>query len=210
MFATCRLALFCLLLPGLFIAGCNSGPETKTTPMPVPGARPGVPRNVIRPALDKSPMDMIYFPKDYPILRMSGKTNEPPIARIIYSRPEKDGRVIFGNVVRYREPWRLGANEATEIEFFRDVNILGKPVKKGRYILYCVPYPDKWTLILNSDLFVWGLHIHGDRDLMSFDVPVTTSTDVYEVFTMQFDATPTGAVLTMAWDNVKASIPITL
>jgi hypothetical protein len=80
--------------------------------------------------MDKSPMDIAYYPEDFPTLKMSGKATGEPISRIIYSRPSKDGREIFGNVVKYGTYWRLGANEGTEIEFFKDVSILGRTVKK--------------------------------------------------------------------------------
>ena len=42
--------------------------------------------------LDKSPMDMCYWPKDYPLLKMAGKSKDLPIARFIYGRPQKNGR----------------------------------------------------------------------------------------------------------------------
>src|SRR5438034_11705784 len=58
--------------------------------------------------MDKSPMDIAYYPEDFPVLKMSGKATGEPVARIIYSRPFKDGREIFGNVVKYGTYWRLG------------------------------------------------------------------------------------------------------
>src|ERR1700741_4977067 len=73
--------------------------------------------------LDKSPMDMSYYPQNYPNLKMNGKVNDAPIARVVYSRPQKNGRQIFGGIVKYGEVWRLGANEDTEIEFFRNVKL---------------------------------------------------------------------------------------
>ena len=82
------------------------------------------------PALDKSPMDMSYFPVDYPILKIQDKVTGPPVVRVLYSRPQKKGRVLFGDLVQYGQVWRLGANEATEIEFFKDVKIDEKKVKK--------------------------------------------------------------------------------
>jgi hypothetical protein len=88
---------------------------------------------------DRSPMDMVYFPTDYPLLKMADKTSAPPLMRVIYSRPQKQGRPIFGGLVKYDLPWRLGANEATEIEFFSAATVQGKTVKPGRYILYCIP-----------------------------------------------------------------------
>src|SRR5476649_2988453 len=76
--------------------------------------------------LDKSPMDMSYWPPNYPLLKMNGKANELPVGRIIYGRPLKNNRSIFGGIVKYNELWRLGANEATEAEFFSNVKIGGK------------------------------------------------------------------------------------
>jgi len=199
------LVLLLMLLPAVH---CKQGPQPEKTLLPMPGAPLPASGKVIRPTLDKSPMDMIYFPADYPILKMSGKITGDPIARVIYSRPDKDGRVIFGNVVKYGERWRLGANEATEIEFFRDVTIQGKKIRKGRYVLCCIPYADKWTMILNDDLFVWGLKIHASKDLYSFDIPVLASSDIYQALTMEFEPGKDGMQLAMAWDNVRAILAI--
>ena len=71
--------------------------------------------------LDKSPMDMSYWPKDFPLLKMNGKMKDVSLtARIIYGRPQKSNRVIFDGIIKYNEVWRMGANEATEIEFFKN------------------------------------------------------------------------------------------
>src|ERR1700744_4779110 len=101
-------------------------------------------------SLDSSPLDISYYPVDYPVLKVQEKVNEPLIARVVYSRPQKRGRKLFGDLVAYGQVWRLGANEATELEFFQDVKIDKKPVKKGRYTLYALVDADKWTLILNK------------------------------------------------------------
>src|SRR5215831_6151218 len=77
------------------------------------------------PALDKSPMDMSYYPDNYPVLKIQDKVTEPLLARVIYSRPQKNGRIIFGDLVEYGKVWRMGANEATEIEFYKNVQING-------------------------------------------------------------------------------------
>src|SRR3977135_3768864 len=91
------------------------------------------------PALDKSPMDMSYYPVDYPVLKIQHKADAPLIARVIYGRPQKNERGIFGDLVPYDMIWRAGANEATEIEFYRDVKIDNKKLPKGRYTLYAIP-----------------------------------------------------------------------
>lgn len=162
-----------------------------------------------QPGLDKSPMDMSYFPVDYPKLKMTGTIHEPPIARVIYSRPQKNNRIIFGNLVRYGSIWRLGANEASEIEFFRDVNITDKKVAKGRYVIYCIPQENNWTLVLNSDLFTWGLKIDSTKDEYKFNIPIAKTRFPYELFTMEFEKAGKGMQLNMEWDSVKAILPIT-
>src|SRR5437868_8613217 len=46
--------------------------------------------------IDISPMDMSYFPVDYSKRKMAHEISTPPVMRVIYSRPHKQGRVIFG------------------------------------------------------------------------------------------------------------------
>jgi hypothetical protein len=161
--------------------------------------------------MDKSPMDMIYFPDEYPVLKIKDKAKEPPIARVIYSRPQKADRVVFGDLIEYGKVWRLGANEATEIEFYRDVKIGGKRVPKGKYTLYAIVNPTQWTLILNKDTDTWGSFKYDEKkDVMRVNVPVQKEQQPTEAFTMYFEKTATGAALQMAWDDVKATLPIAL
>lgn len=163
------------------------------------------------PELDKSPMDMSYYPSDYPVLKVQGKTTEPLIARVIYGRPQKNGRVIFGNLLEYGKIWRLGANEATEIEFFSNVKIGNTPVKKGRYTLYAIPDSSKWTFVINRDVYVWGSFIYNEKkDVLRISVPVQTQTEATEVFSIFFEKAAKGFSLTALWDNVKVVLPISL
>jgi hypothetical protein len=156
--------------------------------------------------VDISPMDMSYLPIDYP--KMSERVH-PPIARVIYSRPHKQGRAIFGNLLKYGEPWRLGANEATEIELFQPVTVQSKTIPKGRYVLYCIPEADHWTIIFNSNLNSWGLTPDLSKDLYRFDIPVLQKDQSVEFFSMVFQKdTGTTADLVMAWDNVEARLPL--
>jgi hypothetical protein len=161
--------------------------------------------------LDKSPMDMSYWPANYPILKMSGKAKDLPIARIIYGRPMKNGRVIFGGIIKYGEMWRLGANEATEIETFQTIKIAGKTLAKGRYTVYCLPTENKWTIIINKDNFCWGNFTYDlKKDLIRSEIDVEKNTESVEAFTMYFDDTKNGANLIFLWDDIKTSLPIIL
>ena len=161
------------------------------------------------PALDKSPMDMAYFPVDFPTLKTQNKATPAPLMRVIYSRPQRDNRVIFGELVEYGKVWRLGANEATEIEFFKDATIGGKKVLKGRYTLYAIPDSSKWTIIINRDTDSWGAFIYDPKkDVLRTDVPVQKLASPVEPFSMTFSKTERGASLMIAWDSQSVNLPI--
>lgn len=162
------------------------------------------------PPLDKSPMDMSYYPANYPLLKIQDKVTEPLAIRVIYSRPQLNGRRVFGELQEYGQVWRLGANEATEIEFFKDVKINNKKIKKGRYTLDCIPYADRWTIILNKETDTWGSFKYDSlKDVVRMNVPVT-KTDSTEALTIFFEKNSTGANMLMYWDDVKAVLPIEL
>ena len=193
------LLLICLL-------SCNDEPQKISSPRPKlskdslvrPEANPYV-------IVDVSPMDMAYLPVDYPKLKIKPVT---PIARIIYSRPLKQGRKVFGGLQKFGEPWRMGANEATEIEFFKPVTVNNTTIAKGRYVLYCIPYEDRWTIAFNSNLDSWGLELDSTKDLHRFDIPAVRKNMSIEYFSMVFQPAVGGADLVMAWDDVEARLPL--
>ena len=163
------------------------------------------------PEVDKSPMDVSYYPNNFPILKIQNKATEPLVARVFYSRPQKQGRKIFGELVEYGKVWRLGANEATEIEFYKDVKIGGKKVAKGRYTLYAIVSENVWTMILNKDTDTWGAFKYDStKDVVRTDVAVQKTDDVVESMSMFFEKSTTGISLIIAWEQVKVTLPITL
>ena len=163
------------------------------------------------PEIDKSPMDVSYYPGNYPILKIQNKAAEPPAARIIYSRPQRQGRKVFGELVEYGKVWRLGANEATEIEFYKEVKIGGTKVAKGRYTLYAIVTENNWTMIVNKDTDIWGAFKYDPKkDVLRTDITPQKTDDVAESMSMWFDKTNNGCILNIAWEQVKASLPITL
>ncbi len=162
------------------------------------------------PAVDKSPMDMSYFPTGYPVLKIQDKATDPLVARVIYSRPQKAGRTIFGGLVKYGEVWRLGANEATEIDFYKAVHIGGRKVKPGRYTLYAVANETSWTIILNKETDTWGAFKYDSKkDLLRTTAAVQKSDTVAEYLAIYFEKSATGCNLVIAWDNTRVSLPVT-
>lgn len=163
------------------------------------------------PEVDKSPMDVSYYPTNYPILKIQNKASEPLVSRILYSRPQRQGRKVFGELVEYGKVWRLGANEATELEFFKDVKIGGKKVTKGRYTLYAIVNQDVWTVILNKDTDTWGAFKYDSKkDVLRTDVPVQKTDEIAESMSMWFEKTASGIALIIAWEQLKISLPITI
>jgi Protein of unknown function (DUF2911) len=163
------------------------------------------------PAVDKSPMDMVYYPTGYPLLKIGDKASasEPLLARVIYSRPVRNGRTIFGEMLEYGKVWRLGANEATELELYQNVKIGNAKIKKGRYTLYCIPNADKWTLIVNKETDTWGAFKYDEKkDVTRIDLPTEKLAVPVEAFSMVFEKNAKNINLIIAWDVVKISLPI--
>lgn len=159
-------------------------------------------------SVDISPMDMSYFPVDYPKLKMASANIPPPVIRLIYSRPHLQRRTLFNEILKYDEPWRLGANEASEIQFYKSVTIQGKKIRAGRYVIYGIPHHDKWTVILNSNIDTWGLKQDSTKDVGRFEIPISTNGASLEYFTMVFEKMDKGANLIIAWADIVAKLPI--
>lgn len=134
--------------------------------------------------------------------------NGPPIARVIYSRPQKKGRDIFGGLVPYNEVWRTGANEATELTIYTPL-MLGKAIlKPGTYTLYTIPNPEKWTIIINSDTNVWGAFSYKkERDVVRIKVPCMQAAAPIETLSMIFRPENNGTTLLIGWDDEYVEIP---
>lgn len=153
---------------------------------------------------------MCYYPVNYPVLKIQDKLTDPLLARVVYSRPKKEGRVIFGGLVEYGKVWRLGANEATEIEFFKQVRIGKKKISKGRYTLYALVNENSWTFILNKETDTWGAFKYNpDKDIVRVEAPVEKLTEQAEYLAMTFEKSGNNINLIVAWENIKVALPIT-
>lgn len=164
------------------------------------------------PDIDKSPMDMAYYPSRV-AFRAFGKTDEEknakPIIRVVYSRPMKNGRNIFGETIKYGEVWRVGANESTEVQFYQDVMIGGKKVSAGRYTVYATPQQDKWEVVFNSDLDGWGHYAYkADKNVASITVPTKKMDTPVEAMAIMFEKSDKGANMLIGWDTTMVSVPI--
>ncbi len=129
--------------------------------------------------------------------------------KVTYSQPQKKGRGIFGELVPYGKVWRTGANEATEITTATDIEFGGIVLKAGTYSLFTIPEKDQWTIIINTDVGLWGAYnYNAKKDLYRFQVPTTSTEKIYDAFTIIFDSRNEVADLLMIWDKTEVAIPI--
>ena len=149
--------------------------------------------------LDSSPLDFALF---HPEVEKA-----TPVARIIYSRPHKKERVIFGGLVPYGEIWRTGANQTTELTLFQDVFFEGNKLKSGSYSIYTIPNEQEWTIIINSKLHTWGVYDYdATKDVLRFKVSPTTISESRESFGIAFDGKNGKGKLLLAWENIEVYI----
>lgn len=82
---------------------------------------------------------------------------------ITYDRPVARGRELFGGIVAFGEIWNPGANDATAIEFSRNVTINGNALPAGKYSLWAIPDPNRWTIIFNRQADVYHTPYPGEE-----------------------------------------------
>src|SRR6478735_6663106 len=155
--------------------------------------------------LDKSPLDVAYYPLR--AANVKDRDNSMPVMKVMYSRPSKNGREIFGALIPYGKVDRLGANESTEIKFFKPVTIGKKAIKPGSYSLFAIPGKDSWTIILNEQTDRWGAYTYDqNKDVVRVNVPVKPLPSVVEAFSMTFVPQSNGANLVIGWDQTSVEL----
>ena len=159
--------------------------------------------------LDSSPVDISYFPAKA-VKFKKGETTSPSI-KVIYSRPSLKGRAIFGELIPFGKVWRVGANENTEIKFYKPVTIGGVALPAGSYSLFAIPEKDKWTIIINKDTDMWGAYAYDEtKDLVKITVPVKAVENTIEALSIAFTTQASGANLVIGWDKTTVEVPITI
>jgi hypothetical protein len=130
---------------------------------------------------------------------------------LTYSRPTAKGRKIFGDLVPFNKLWRTGANAATKIVFTDAVELGGKKVDTGTYVLYTIPGVDSWEIILNKGLTNWGIDGYKEtEDVIHIKAEPAKSNTKLETFTMQFaNIKPESCDLQLLWEKTLVSIPVT-
>ncbi len=129
---------------------------------------------------------------------------------IVYSRPSKKGRTIFGELVPYDKLWRTGANAATKITFADDVKISGKDLSAGSYALFTIPGKEEWTIIFNNVTEQGGTRKYDEsEDALRVKIKSVKISESVETFLINIDnVKPSTANIDLLWDNILVSIPL--
>jgi len=137
--------------------------------------------------------------------------NEPQI-RVVYGRPTRRDREIFGTLVEYGKMWRLGANETTVVTFFNDVTINGEKVEAGNYGLFAKVEKEEWEFVLHKAVQSWGTPGFDEADtILTFKAKTEKTPSELEAFSIALvDAGDQTVHLVAGWDDVMARMPIVL
>ncbi len=108
---------------------------------------------------------------------------------IDYSSPSVKGRTIGKDL----EPmpgkiWRAGANEATTIEFDKDVTINGQKLPAGKYAFFTIDNGTEWTLVFNKTWNQWGAYDYKENtDALRVNVKADKAPALTEKLTYKVD-----------------------
>jgi Protein of unknown function (DUF2911) len=145
-----------------------------------------------------------------PVARAGCKFADGKTITVNYSSPRMRGRKIFGDLVPFGEVWRAGADDATTFVPNVDVIVGGKSVPAGKYTLFTLPTPTKWTLIISKQTGEWGIPYPGEKyDFTRMEMKVSKLSSPLENFTISFDQAGTICAMKLEWETTRAFIDIT-
>ena len=135
---------------------------------------------------------------------------------VVYSRPYKNDRLIFGSeaegaLVPFNQYWRTGANAATTFETSKNILFNNQKLKAGKYRLYTIPNIDTWKVILNSeaDKFFAITEPDSSKDILAVKVASSPNfEETVEQFTIDFSQDSTGLKMNLKWEKTILSIPL--
>ncbi len=154
----------------------------------------------------------LQTPKASPLGKLEQKVGLTDI-KVEYSRPGKNNRTVFGDVVPFNEIWRTGANENTKITT-SDMLIFGADtLKAGTYAIFTKPAQDTWEIYFYTETTNWGTPAKWDdtKVALKTKASIVTLPMVVETFTISLDNLENeSASLAFTWDKTSAVLPFKL
>jgi len=148
--------------------------------------------------LDKSPMDAASYPSSY---KVSDKA-----VKVVYSRPQLKDRTV-SSLAPNDKVWRTGANEAAEVIVIKPIKLGGQTIEPGTYSLFTIPGDSEWTIILSSDVNVWGSYSYNEaNDVARIKAPVSQGKKSLEAFSIAF----TDDAMHLGWGSTRVVVPFSI
>ena len=137
---------------------------------------------------------------------------------VSYGRPyttrpgTTEARKIWGGLVPYGKPWRMGADEATTLITQKGIVVGGKTIPAGAYTLYMIPSESGTSeLVFSTALGGWGVPVDTKHDFAHADLTKGALDKPVDQFTMAVEKNPAGGgVLKLSWENTQFSVPFTV
>jgi len=136
---------------------------------------------------------------------------------IAYSSPRvkgREGKIFTKDGLISHDPhypvWRAGANAATTLKTDGNIMIGDLMIPAGTYTLFVdISNPAQWTLIVSKATGEWGLAYDPAQDLGKTPMTMSKPSSLVEDLTYTLtDSGGNNGMLTLAWENVSASVPI--
>jgi Protein of unknown function (DUF2911) len=133
--------------------------------------------------------------------------------RILYSRPARRGRELWGSLVPFDTTWRLGADYATQLKTDKTIDVGGTKIPAGTYTLWLLPSQGQSFLIVNTKIQdprdptrrLWGTQWDPANDVAKIPVQKHMNLPVEEErFHMFID----NGMLMMHWGNSGYGVSI--
>lgn len=137
---------------------------------------------------------------------------------LTYGRPytvkpgTTEARKIWGGLVPYDEPWRLGADEATLLLTQKPLVIGDKTIPAGAYTLYMIPQENGTSqLAFSTQLGGWGIPVDQSHDIARVDLDKQSLDKSADQFTMTIGkGSSGGGEIKMMWENTQFSVAFTV
>jgi len=150
--------------------------------------------------IDKSPMDQAKYPSSNRITQK--------VVVVNYSRPQLKGRT-FNEIVPQKKVWRTGANEATQVRFFSNVEINKTIVPAGEYTIFTIFDNNEVTFILNKAINIWGAYSYkSDNDILRYTVPINKAKKSLEAFSIAISEQNEILGINFGCEYIRFKIPI--
>lgn len=155
-------------------------------------------------SLNNLPHTEVVEDRPSPLKRTTGSIDDIAIS-IQYGSPSVKGRKIWGTLVPYNEVWRTGANEATVIEFSKDILVDNQELKAGKYGFFTIPAEEEWVLIFNSVWDQWGAYDYDTNlDVLRIKAKPLPHSPMVE----QLDFIIHADGVSMVWENLEVGFSV--